>query len=199
MAPHAILHETGVDFLLIEAQSSFLKSDEYRAINPNGTVPTLVCPTGDYIYESAAICQYLVEKFPDTGLNPEINDPVRGQYLQWIMHLTNTVQEAMTIWWHPEQYTSEKSVQLKIRLEAEEKLDRLWQVIDDHLKRNGPFLCGERFFACDYYLAMLVRWTREMKKPGEQFTNINRLIQLTLERPAYQKMLQDQQITQNVL
>lgn len=199
MAPHAILHETGADFLLIEAQSPYLKSEEYREINPNGTVPTLVCEDGSLIYESAAICQFLAEQHPEMGLNPAIDDPQRGQYLQWMMHLTNTVQEAMTIWWHPEQYTDVVEVQRKLRVESEARVDRLWRVIDRHLGENGPHLCGDSFLTCDYYLAMLVRWTRGMAKPGENFTNINRLVKIAMARPAYAKMLQDQKISQNVL
>ncbi|MGJ8527904.1 glutathione S-transferase family protein [Maritalea sp.] len=199
MAPHAILHDTGAKFDLIEAKGAFLKSAEYREINPNATVPTLIYGESKGLYESAAICQFLAEKHPETGLSPSIDDPIRGSYLQWMVHLTNTVQEAMTIWWHPDQYTVDVDVQKKLRREAEARLARLWQVIDKHLGRSGPLLCGDRFLACDYYLAMLIRWTRGMQHPGEEFPHLNRLVRITMARPAYKKMLEDQQITQNYL
>jgi len=199
MAPHAILHETGVDFELIEAKGSFLSSPEYKKINPNGTVPALVYGTGEILYESAAICQFLAEKHPETGLSPAIDDPYRGQYLQWMVHLTNTVQEAMTIWWHPDQYTDDANVQKKLRCESEARLGELWKVLDEHLRKNGPLLCGSHFFACDYYLAMLIRWTRSMQHPGEEFAYLNRLVRIAMARPAYRRMLDDQNISQNVL
>lgn len=199
MAPHAILHDIDVDFELIEAKGPYLKSADYLKKNPNGTVPVLVCEDGDILYESAAICQFLAEKHPETKLSPGIDDPCRGKYLQWMMHLTNTVQEAMTIWWHPDQYTSVPEVQTKLKHEAEARLASLWQVIDSHLQDHGPLLCGDRFLACDYYLAMLIRWTREMQHPGESFRHLNRLVSIAMARPAYKKMLQDQNITQNVL
>ncbi|SNZ06192.1 glutathione S-transferase family protein [Cohaesibacter gelatinilyticus] len=199
MAPHAILHDIGKDFELIEAKGAFLKSADYLRKNPNGTVPVLVCENGETLYESAAICQFLAERHPETGLCPAIDDPCRGKYLQWMMHLTNTVQEAMTIWWHPDQYTNIPEVQAKLKYEAEARLAKLWQVLDGHLQENGPLLCGDRFFACDYYLAMLIRWTRDMREPGESFPYLNRLVSMAMARPAYKKMLQDQNITQNVL
>ncbi|MGC1505615.1 MAG: glutathione S-transferase family protein [Sulfitobacter sp.] len=199
MAPHAILHDIDVEFELIEAKGRFLKSAEYRQINPNATVPALIYGDGKVLYESAAICQFLAEKHPEAGLCPTIDDPDRGAYLQWMIHLTNTVQEAITIWWHPDHYTDAKDVQDQLRRESETRLAALWQVLDAHLETKGPLLCGHRFFACDYYLAMLVRWTRSMRQPGEEFPNLNRLVGLAMARPAYQKMLQDQKITQNHL
>lgn len=199
MAPHAILHDIGGEFELIKAEGAYLKSEGYRKLNPNGTVPVLIYGDGKTLYESAAICQFLAEQHPETGLSPALDDPLRGQYLQWMTHLTNTVQEAMTIWWHPDHYTEIKEVQQKLVRESEARLDKLWQVLDRHLQENGPHLCGERFFACDYYLAMLIRWTREMEKPGEQYPHLNHLVHLAMARPAYQKMLDDQNIDQNLL
>jgi glutathione S-transferase len=199
MAPHAILHDIGVDFELIKAEGKFLKSDEYLKINPNATVTALVYGEEKKLYESAAICQFLAEQHPESALSPVIGDPCRGEYLQWMMHLTNTVQEAMTIWWHPDQYTDVIDVQRKLKEESETRLAKLWRTLDLHLQDNGPLLCGDQFLACDYYLAMLIRWTRNMDHPGEEFPHLNHLVHIAMARKAYKKMLQDQNITQNIL
>jgi len=199
MAPHAILHDIGADFELIEAQGAFLKSAEYLKINPNATVPALAYGKGKILYESSAICQFLAEQHPESKLSPAVDDPRRGEYLQWMTHLTNTVQEAMTIWWHPDQYTDVVEVQKRLKQESETRLAKLWQVLDLHLQENGPLLCGDQFFACDYYLAMLIRWTRSMHRPGEEYPHLNHLVCIAMARPAYKKMLQEEKITQNVL
>lgn len=199
MAPHAILNDTTADFELIEVTREFLQSAEYRQINPNAMVPALIVGGGQNLYESAAICQFLAEQHPETGLSPSIVNPDRGAYLQWMIHLTNTVQEAITIWWHPDQYTDVIEVQDQLRCKAEARLTKLWQTLNQHLERKGPLLCGEKFYACDYYLAMLIRWTRDMQRPGEEFPYLNRLVCITMARPAYKKMLQYQKITQNFL
>lgn len=41
---------------------------EYLALNPAGTVPTLVEDNGFVVPESGAICEYLEEAYPDLGL-----------------------------------------------------------------------------------------------------------------------------------
>lgn len=33
-----------------------------------------------------------------------------------------------------------------------------WQVVEDALRRDGPWLLGERFSACDIYLQMMTTW-----------------------------------------
>ena len=43
-------------------------SDEYRAVNPNCVVPTLVLDDGTSIGESVAICRYLEETHPEPNL-----------------------------------------------------------------------------------------------------------------------------------
>lgn len=43
---------------------------KYLKLNPNGVVPTLV-DGGDIIVESAVICEYLDEKYPEPHLTPE--------------------------------------------------------------------------------------------------------------------------------
>ena len=46
-----------------------LKSPEYLAINPMGKVPAIT-HRGTVVTESAAICAYLADAFPDAGLAP---------------------------------------------------------------------------------------------------------------------------------
>jgi glutathione S-transferase len=48
-----------------------------------GRVPVLV--HGDVVVtETAAICTYLAEQFPEAGLDVPIDSPDRGAYLRWL-------------------------------------------------------------------------------------------------------------------
>ena len=55
--------------MLVERDEGGRPSDEYFALNPWGKIPTL--EDGDLVLaESAAICLYLAERFPETRLAP---------------------------------------------------------------------------------------------------------------------------------
>ena len=65
----------------IEAEQAFVhlirgeqKSEAYRALNPQGRVPTLVLDDGTALIQSPAIIEYLEEVFPSPPLLP--SDPV---------------------------------------------------------------------------------------------------------------------------
>lgn len=71
MAPHILLEELSVPYELVltdTAAGSHKKAD-YLALNPNGTIPTLV-DRGQAIFETAAICLHLVDSHPEKNLFP---------------------------------------------------------------------------------------------------------------------------------
>jgi len=43
----------------------------------------------------------LAERHPEAALAPPPGAPSAGLYLQWMMHLANTVQAAFRLWFHP--------------------------------------------------------------------------------------------------
>mgnify|MGYP003131548958 CR=1 FL=1 len=54
----------------VEAPDGGLGSDTFKALTPTGKVPTLHVD-GHYLVESAAIMEYLEERFPDAALMPK--------------------------------------------------------------------------------------------------------------------------------
>ncbi len=60
-----------------------MKSESYRAINPMGKVPALV-HQGNVVTETAAICAYLADAFPEAGLAPASGSPGRAAYYRWL-------------------------------------------------------------------------------------------------------------------
>src|SRR6185436_10891625 len=88
--PRWLLEEIGAPYELVRLslEKGDHKRPEYLRINPNGRVPTLV-DDDLALYESAAICQYLADRFPDKHLAPPVGTPARGLYYQWI-HYTMT-------------------------------------------------------------------------------------------------------------
>jgi glutathione S-transferase len=91
-----MLDECGVDYqiVLVDLLKGEHKTPEFLGINPAGKLPALV--DGDArIFESAAICLYLGDKFPEANLAPRIGAPERGRYLSLMVYSTSQVEPAM--------------------------------------------------------------------------------------------------------
>ncbi len=79
-----LLQELGVayDPVTVEFGPS-MKTPEYLAVNPMGKVPALTLGE-TVVTETAAICAYLADLYPEKNLAPQVTDPRRGTYLRWM-------------------------------------------------------------------------------------------------------------------
>src|SRR3712207_6543846 len=72
-----------------------MKSPEYLAINPMGKVPAL--RHGDTVVtETAAICAYLADAFPEAGLAPWPGSRECGPYYRWLFFVAGPLEAAWT-------------------------------------------------------------------------------------------------------
>lgn len=88
-----MLEEVGAPYSteILEYGTS-MKSPEYLAINPMGKVPAI--RHGDTVVtECAAICAYLADAFPDSGLAPPPAD--RGAYYRWLFFAAGPLESAI--------------------------------------------------------------------------------------------------------
>lgn len=94
MAPHIALHHVGASFdirVLSFARGEH-REQAYRAINPEGKVPTLI--DGEHrLTEVAAILFYIAQLHPATGLLPD--DPLaQAQALSWMSFAAASIHPA---------------------------------------------------------------------------------------------------------
>jgi len=198
MAPHAMLEDIGAPFELIRVDTAKgeQRSAGYLKLNPHARVPTLIYDGDRVMYESTAICLFLADCHPDIPFVPNSDHKDRGPFLQWMAYLTNTVQESCMHWWHPEKFVDGADQQAAVKRKAEQRTAEMFRFLDGQLA--GPFLCGSTFYICDYYAAMLARWTRAMPTPAHTNPNVNRLIRAVMQRPGYARMLKAEGIEQPV-
>lgn len=195
MAPHALLEELGQPFELVkvDTKSKEHRQPAYLKLNPNGRVPTLV--DGDQvIYETVAIMLHLADKHPGSGLAPAVGTAERALYYQWLVYMTNTVQEAYIEYYHPDYYAKTEAGQAEVKAVSEERLQPMFQILDKALEK-GPFLLGSKFSAADIFMMMMARWSRNMKKPAATYPNIKRCVDAVMARPATQRMMTAQGLT----
>ena len=192
---HWLLIELGAphELRLVDTQARQHKSAEYLALNPNGVVPTLV-DDGKPLYEAAALVLHLADRHAESGLAPALGDAQRGEYLQWVLNLANTLQSPLRLWWYPQDIDEAQAD--VIREGAGRRIEATWDRLDAHLAANGPYLLGERVSAADFYLTMLMRWTRNMPRPGHEWPQLAALAQRMKARPSFKTLYEREGLTE---
>lgn len=196
MLAHWLLIELGVPHALrlVDTAAKAQKSPEYLALNPNGVVPTLVTD-GKPQYEAAALAMLLAERHPQAGLAPAPDDPRRADYLQWMFNLANMVQPLFRQWWYPGEPAGEANADA-VRAHCAPRIEAEWSRIDAHLAANGPYLLGDAPSAADFYLTMLMRWSRNMPKQAIEWPHLAALAARMKARPSFAELYSREGLTE---
>jgi glutathione S-transferase len=141
-----MLEEVGAPYeTVVLGYMESMKGADYLAINPMGKVPAI--RHGDTIVtETAAICAYLADAFPDAGLAPPPQSRLRGPYYRWLFFAAGPVEAAVT------------NKALKVEPTDEQRafvgygsFDAAIDNVENAL-RPGPYICGDQFTAADLYV-----------------------------------------------
>ncbi len=193
MAPHILLEELGVPFekILVDTAQGAHRTEAYKKLNPNGTVPVLV--DGELVlYESAAICLHLCDTHPAAGLAPALGTVERAHFYKWLVWLTNTLQATLMVYFYSERWVKDgdAAAAVALKTQAELKTGALLDQLDAELARleglhTAPWLLGGGFSAVDAYALMLCRWTRNFTSaPARERRHLGPYLQRVLARPA---------------
>jgi glutathione S-transferase len=191
LAPHMLLEEIGAPFELVfvDRANAAHRSPDYLKLNPNGQIPVLV--EGNFVlYEAAAICLHLADRYPDAKFAPPLQTPERAHFYQWLFWCTNTLQAMLMHYFYSERMVDDgdanAAAQVRNRAEARagDMLDRLDEQLASH---DGDWLLGSGFSAVDPYALMLCRWTRNFARPARSLPRLAPYLQRMLARPAVQR------------
>ena len=196
LAVHWLLIELGVPFEArrLDLDAKEHKRPEYLKLNPNGLVPTLLID-GKPHYESAALVTLLAERHPEAGLSPAVGAAERATYLQWMFHLSNTVQSAFRTWFYPHEAAGEANAEAAKDL-ARQRIEATWDRIEAHLAKRGPYLLGASASAADFLLTMLMRWSRNMPRPATEWPQLDALAQRMKARPSFRTLYEREGLTE---
>ena len=154
-----------------------MKSEPYISINPMGKVPAIQ-HGGQVVTESAAICAYLADAFPDAGLAPPVDR--RAAYYRWLFFAAGPLESAVTM----------KGMALEV---PEDKrgmsgfgtMEAVVTALEQALAKS-EYIAGDQFSAADVYLGSQIGWALQFNtieaRPAfaEYFAHIS-------TRPAWQR------------
>lgn len=183
--PRWLLEELGAPYELVtlDMPKQDHKTAEYLKIHPHGAVPAFV--DGDIVmFESAAICMYLADKFPDKKLAPPVGSPERAAYYQWMVYSMATLEPpVLQVFLHtvmlPEEQRSSEQAQ-----EGRTKFKEVARVLTNAL-RGKQYLVGNQLSAADIMVGSTLAWSHFMGLLSDQHALEDYVKRLTA-RPAYQ-------------
>lgn len=144
-----MLDECGApyDIVPISLEKREHKAPAYLAINPAGKLPALV--DGDTrLFENAAICLYLGDKYPEAKLAPRLGAPERGRYLSLMVYSTSQLEPSM----------GDRLMKMDTPPQRGwTDFDAALNVVEGELGR-GPYLFGDWFTAADVMIGSMFIW-----------------------------------------
>ena len=176
-----LLEEAGLDYerVHIDIRDADTPRDpDFAKASPMGKVPALV--DGDVrMADSAAICLYVADRYPDSGLGCPLDDPQRGAYLYWMIYSPGVMEPALM----------EKFAGL-----APNRVSAGWGDFDTMIEtlaeglRPGPWILGDRFTAADVMLGAGVHFMQVFNVLPENPV-LREYLERCLERPAFKRAM----------
>ncbi|HUD87213.1 MAG TPA: glutathione S-transferase family protein [Xanthobacteraceae bacterium] len=141
-----MLEETGQPYKMeVLDYATTMKAPAYLAINPMGKVPAL--RHGDAVVtETAAICAYLADAFPQCRLAPPPGHHLRAPYYRWLFFTAGPVEAAI----------SNKALGFVVPPERERmmgygNITQVMTALEQAVSRSD-YLVGDGFTAADLYV-----------------------------------------------
>jgi glutathione S-transferase len=182
------MEEAGVsyEYVKIDLAAGEGRQPSFCRINPGGKVPVLV--DGEFVLtESAAICTYIGDRFPDSRLTPRAGTRERAQYDRWCYFVIGELEQPLwTTAKHRFALPADWRVPAVVETAVKEFAVALG-VLEEGLGAK-PFILGEAFTAADILIIQTLLWAKKrdvLPESERLLAYVNRAVC----RPAYARAL----------
>lgn len=153
------LEELGLEYENIEMlpRSEGTQSDEYRALNPTGKLPTLV--DGELVlWESQAILFYLARKYGAQKLWVE-GFALEAELYRWSLFISNQLEVAALDMLLSVKFARDGQVDEQKQAALAEILDRFLPVLEAHMI-GREYLVSDHLTVADLHGAAVLAWPK---------------------------------------
>jgi glutathione S-transferase len=186
---HILLEELELLFevYIVNLMAGDQFNPEYLALNPRGSVPTLVCDDGTPLTEFRAIAWWLARSYPKAGLLPESKDEARVTEI--MDYVVNTIHgQGYTRIFTTANYSSDEAMHEAIQASGREIVTRGLALMDEMLA-GRDYVAG-KFGIADATLFYVEFWADKIKL--ELPPNCLAHYQRMLQRPAVRQVLMEE-------
>lgn len=178
------LEEAGVEYeyVYIDLMAGAGQQPGYLALNTSGKVPTLV--DGDFaLSESGAICTYIGDRFPASGLTLSVGTAERARCDQWCYFTLSELEQPLwTIGKHTFALPEQRRVAAVLDT-ARWEFTVAAKILAAELGQR-EFIVSDRFTVADILIAHTLAWARAFKLPLEH-ANLIAYADRLMARPAW--------------
>ncbi len=200
--PRWLLEEIGIAYELVRVKMAMTKQPEYRELHPHRKVPVLV--DGEVtIFESAAICTYLADKYLEMGFAPVLDSPERAFYHQWLFYAAVTLEPPVEHFMFnvlpnlPEKVLPGFVKSEISKQESREWFDRVAQPLREILVGKN-YLVSNRLTAADIVTGGVLLWAKKLGMLSDE-DPLTEYVDSLMQRPAFMRADEDfyQKTSQN--
>jgi glutathione S-transferase len=160
LADHIVLEWIGAPYETVEMSHASIKSPDYLALNPSGTVPLLM--DGDVVLtQNAAILCYLAEQYPDARLLGNGSAHERAEVMDWLSFLNSDLHPAFKPIFSPTRFYPEQKYSVAVADTARNRVRAYLDILNARLD-GRDWLVNQRSVA-DPYLFVMLRWAIRVK------------------------------------
>jgi glutathione S-transferase len=180
--------EAGVAFIRTDAGMAFgmVDTPQYRAMNPNGLVPTLQ-DGAVVLWESNTIVRYLCAKYaPGTLYSQDLAQRFDAErWMDWQQTTLNRAGGAAFLQWVRTPAAQRDTQAIAQSVAA---MEPLMALLDTRLA-NQSYMAGDHFTMADIPIACEVHRWFGLPQPHPQWINLERWFAAILQRPATRGVL----------
>ena len=170
------LEEIGEPFDLRILTREEKVSEEHARRHPLGRVPVLELDDGQSMFESAAICLYLGDLFPESGMLPPTGTYERALTYQWSVFAMSELEPATYNWMRARRAETDET-------ELAEKFQTISGALEASLK-DRTWLAGEEFTVADILCASILSSAIRRDFVPESNATLHSYFSRAQERPA---------------
>lgn len=186
--PRWLLEEMGIAYDLVRVDMTMTKQVEYKELHPHRKVPVLVDGSVT-IFESAAICTYLADKYIGLRFAPLPDSHERAYYYQWLFYATVTLEPPVEHYMFnvlpnlPEKLLPAFVSSESSKEESQQWFDRVAEPLREVLAGKN-YLVGNRLTTADIITGGVLLWA---KKLGMLLNDdpLTEYINGLMQRPAF--------------
>jgi glutathione S-transferase len=197
LAAHILLEELEKPYeaIKVDLKTHKVGSEDYYKINPQGAVPALMLEDGNVLTQNGAILSYLGDLDPKHQLIPKAGTMERVRCHEWLSFLGADVHKLFGPLFGPDRFVTSATAKEELKQHVEDMVKNKMGFIDKKLSTKN-YALGEHFSVVDPYLLVFYRWANYFKLPVAEWPHYSALTQRILARPAVQRVMAAEGLTQ---